>query len=774
MSSLDMHARLTMDGKQAKAELASVTQETKGLTADVDRLGKEGRETSAEFQMLVKELTSYKTELASLKSDHASAVKQIDALGRELDQLRGKGGKLPKTYDAAAGSVGNLTSQFNDIGIMLAAGQNPLQLAIQQGTQIGQVFQQTGVKGKDAFKLILSGLTSMISPINLITIGSIAAGAALVNWLGSGEEKADDLEQRLEGVANKIKEAELYIRQRETGAGSQEQLTLDDKVAAAEKALADAERERDQSDPEAYQFAVERVRLAEEAVAAAKVERDLGLEKLATAEKLKAEEEALAKLDQKRAQDRATADDMLFQLEQENTLRQVALTYGEDSLQLTLARADAERAAFERVLETLDVSEELKDELRQALAQGQALASTDMSAGIWSAVNAARELSGILASLQTQGLSDLKTAQIEFDYRADPVGRAGALAGARFDADTGDTSGLDPILQQGLAQQRQEYIDNAEAVASLRQETAEWRKEQAAAAKAGAKGARGAAKATKEQRDAVKEYIDQLQLEIELAREFDPIQQEMIRNRELLASATAAERAEIEQLITLREEEAAAQQRLEETRDMTGDTVRDFFDAWREGGDAGIAALQRLEDKLWDVAMQALIFGEGPLGILFGGGLMGLFGFKGGGEIPGYDSGGMIYGHGGPKDDRILMMSSRGPIKGSAGEFMVNAEATAKFRPLLEAINSGAPLPGFAEGGAISGGGGWSMAAPVFQFIDQSRGVEVETREERTPEGGRLFKFVIADQVADAMTRPGSSANRALRQRGVRQPMVLR
>ena len=55
--------------------------------------------------------------------------------------------------------------------------------------------------------------------------------------------------------------------------------------------------------------------------------------------------------------------------------------------------------------------------------------------------------------------------------------------------------------------------------------------------------------------------------------------------------------------------------------------------------------------------------------------------------------GGMIYGPGGPKDDKIPAMLSN-------GEFVVNAASTTKNRALLEAINKD-ELPKFAEGGAL-------------------------------------------------------------------------
>ncbi len=742
--SLDFHARLTADGKQAAVEI-------RGTAAELDKL-------RAELLGVTKGGSNATKSLTSLEGSAGSAAQMLRNANTQAKSLAG-------THDRAAGSVANLTSQFNDIGVMLAAGQNPLQLAIQQGTQIGQVFQQTGVKGKDAFKLILSGLTSMISPINLITIGSIAAGAALTNWLTSGSREAqtlaDDLDDLRAAVEAYTDASELAsastdeLRDRFGKAAGQVRSTL---LLLEEIARSDAQRAIDgvnQSLADLFGIAGDGDRRSGIAdffdvnigLAFTDAQREARAEARAMTAEFVRQQDALA----------AAKGDLEAQIVAMQGLldvtRQLAAADGE----ITAEEDEQIRLMAEALLAMQEQSGEagrLATSLDGARAIAERLVgsidSIDFSSGIGGAnVLVARlERGWQLAVGIAQEMSKKEKALASLEY-ADLAAGAAAYGGAQ--TSMRNQTNLQTYAPDGR-------------LPSLPK-----------AAEGRASGRKAAAAAAREETDAVADLIAQLQLDLDLAREHDPAQKEMIRNREVLASATAAERAEIEQLITLREEEAAAQQRLDETRDMTGDTVRDFFDAWREGGDAGIAALQRLEDKLWDVAMQALIFGEGPLGMLFGGGLMGLLGFKGGGEIPGYDSGGMIYGHGGPKDDRILMMTSKGPIKGSAGEFMVNAEATAKYRPLLEAINSGAPLPGFAQGGAISSGGGWSMAAPVFQFIDQSgRGVDVETREQRTPEGGRLFQFVINDQVADAMTRPGSSANRALRQRGVRAPMVLR
>ena len=73
-------------------------------------------------------------------------------------------------------------------------------------------------------------------------------------------------------------------------------------------------------------------------------------------------------------------------------------------------------------------------------------------------------------------------------------------------------------------------------------------------------------------------------------------------------------------------------------------------------------------------------------------------GFANVASIAGLKDGGLVTGDGGPRSDSILIAASN-------GEFMVNAEATARNRPLLEAINDNKTIPSgghFASGGYIS------------------------------------------------------------------------
>ncbi|RWX74442.1 phage tail tape-measure protein [Neorhizobium lilium] len=102
----------------------------------------------------------------------ASASKQIELMNRAANQNRGAGGRA---------NVGNIAAQFQDIAVTAAMSMNPLQIALQQGTQL------VGVLGamENPVKGLATAFLSLLSPLSLVTIGLVAAAAAgiqMVNW----------------------------------------------------------------------------------------------------------------------------------------------------------------------------------------------------------------------------------------------------------------------------------------------------------------------------------------------------------------------------------------------------------------------------------------------------------------------------------------------------------------------------------------------------------------------------------------------------------------
>ncbi len=148
----------------------------------------------------------------------AEAAAVLDGLRAKMDLAAGAAGRFETAQMAAGRSAqanamvtGNVAAQFNDIGVMLASGQNPFMLAIQQGTQLSQVLNQVGGGAKGAVAALKAGFMAMLSPTTLLTMAVIAGGAALVQWATSAdvaEEKSAELKKRIDELATAIREAD--------------------------------------------------------------------------------------------------------------------------------------------------------------------------------------------------------------------------------------------------------------------------------------------------------------------------------------------------------------------------------------------------------------------------------------------------------------------------------------------------------------------------------------------------------------------------------------
>lgn len=103
--------------------------------------------------------------------------------GRAAQAVNDNGRGMADAMSGASFQTANLAAQFNDIGVMLASGQSPLLLALQQGTQISQVLGPMGAQ--QAVKSLGAAFVSLFNPISLVTIGTIAAGAALFQYFTS-------------------------------------------------------------------------------------------------------------------------------------------------------------------------------------------------------------------------------------------------------------------------------------------------------------------------------------------------------------------------------------------------------------------------------------------------------------------------------------------------------------------------------------------------------------------------------------------------------------
>ncbi len=82
--------------------------------------------------------------------------------------------------------TGNIAAQFQDIGVTAAMGMNPLQIALQQGTQLSAILNSM----ERPLHGIAQGFKSVLNSISLMTIGLVALIATLiemVNWTKVGK-----------------------------------------------------------------------------------------------------------------------------------------------------------------------------------------------------------------------------------------------------------------------------------------------------------------------------------------------------------------------------------------------------------------------------------------------------------------------------------------------------------------------------------------------------------------------------------------------------------
>jgi len=120
----------------------------------------------------------------------AAASKQIHLMNVAANQNNASG----------KGNLANIAAQFQDIAVSAQMGMGPMQIALQQGTQLAAVLStmENPVRG------LGEAFLSVISPVSLVTIGVIALAAALlqfVDWAKLAQSVLIALANVLEPIA---------------------------------------------------------------------------------------------------------------------------------------------------------------------------------------------------------------------------------------------------------------------------------------------------------------------------------------------------------------------------------------------------------------------------------------------------------------------------------------------------------------------------------------------------------------------------------------------
>lgn len=615
-------------------------------------------------------------------------------------------------------SAGGIAAQFNDIGVSAAGGMNPLLIALQQGTQLTQGF--AGQSSRQVLSGLGAAFASVVSPVSLLTIGLVAGAAALIQWaagaLGAGDnteefdkslQRANDHLERMRELSQSLSVDGLDELRQKYGEVTEEVLRM---VAAQERAEERAARTELQSgiDSLASQGAGRffDIGISEQASGIIRLQDALSLSRRD------------AELMYQALQNLSTASGVQDQADALVVLR----GYLEDIARGTGEGAEAAEEMLTQVLGSEDAA-------RQLLAMAGGLpgvfnAAASAAAGIAAELDRAVAAAGRLANA---GVGDLQTARINAQFRTDPVGRAGALAAAQFDADVGNLGAVPNDHRQVLQEQRREYVENAKAAATLAEQTQALNEADREAARLAEKKGSGGAK------EAQKSYNELLSERKSLLEAIQtPLQQyqEALALIDQLATTRDAKTGDF--LIT--EEQAnAARKRLESLQPVAQDVSNALKSAFEGAFDDPAKALEELGKRLLEIMLYMQLAKSFPS--IFGAG----------GIVPlGYSQGGYT-GPGGV--NQAAGVVHKGEVVFSQADVARNGGVAA-----VEAMRMG--VRGYASGGIVgmptmgiagSYGGGSSVTV-----IDQ-RGAgapAIETQTTRGPNGRDMVTMWVKEDMA--------------------------
>ncbi|MBB4290612.1 hypothetical protein GGE16_002652 [Rhizobium leguminosarum] len=219
--SIDNSVSTTLQ-KRIEATVGIGTKASKEWTGALADQGKELERLRAKYNPLFAAQQSYAASLKEIKATHAlgaiSASEMTSALDREksaftsqIAAIKARNAALADTpaNDNRAGrgfQTANIAAQFQDIAVTSAMGANPLQIALQQGTQLSSVLATMG-NGRQVVGGLGAAFASLLSPISLVTIGLVAGSAALIEYFTAGEDGAKKTTPLIEKQNEVIRDA---------------------------------------------------------------------------------------------------------------------------------------------------------------------------------------------------------------------------------------------------------------------------------------------------------------------------------------------------------------------------------------------------------------------------------------------------------------------------------------------------------------------------------------------------------------------------------------
>jgi hypothetical protein len=193
--------------------LADQDDHVRAFRMEVERL-------TLKYQPLAQATRSYQAAVGEIERAHKLGAINAQQMTQALDRERMAFERLKTSASTAGAAVkaananrpgagnfatANVAAQFQDIAVTSAMGMNPLQIALQQGTQLSAVLGPMGAAG--AVKGLGAAFASVISPISLVTIGLVAGTAALIQYFSTAEDGTDKTSKLFEEQNDIIRRA---------------------------------------------------------------------------------------------------------------------------------------------------------------------------------------------------------------------------------------------------------------------------------------------------------------------------------------------------------------------------------------------------------------------------------------------------------------------------------------------------------------------------------------------------------------------------------------
>ncbi|NTG48572.1 hypothetical protein G6M04_14360 [Agrobacterium rhizogenes] len=157
-------------------------------------------ETTTSVQSSQSKGTSAATQAAAAIDRQRQATERLNAAQRASSRAPTAANQ---NRGAQSFQTANVAAQFQDIAVTSAMGMSPLQIALQQGTQLSAVLGPMGATG--AVKGLAAAFMSVISPVSLVTLALVGGAAAAIQYFSSAGKESKTLEKLLDEQVAAIK-----------------------------------------------------------------------------------------------------------------------------------------------------------------------------------------------------------------------------------------------------------------------------------------------------------------------------------------------------------------------------------------------------------------------------------------------------------------------------------------------------------------------------------------------------------------------------------------